>query len=41
MWSIDVENWEFFLVDFSFDECKVTFFIIFDTFSLKVDFIWY
>ena len=35
--QIDVQNWECFLVDFSFDEYEVSFFILFDNFWLKVD----
>ena len=31
-WSIDVKNWEFILVDFSFDEYEVSFLIFFDYF---------
>jgi len=29
IWSIDVQNWEFILVDFSFDEYEVSFLIFF------------
>jgi hypothetical protein len=30
IWSIDIQNWEFFLVDFSFNEYEVSFLILFD-----------
>ena len=39
--SIDVQNWEFIFVDFSFDWYEVSFLIFFDKFWLKVDFILY
>jgi hypothetical protein len=41
IWSIDVQNLEFFLVDFFFDEYEVSFLIFFDNFRLKVAFIQY
>ena len=41
IWSIDVQNWEFLLVYFFFDQYEVSFLILFDNFWLKVPFIWY
>ena len=40
-WSIDGQNWEFILVDFSFDRYEVSFLVFFDNFWLKIDFIQY
>ena len=39
--SIYIQNWEFLLVDFSFDEYEVSFRVFYDDFRLKVDFILY
>jgi hypothetical protein len=36
-----VQNWDFLLVDFSFDEYEVSFHVSFDYFQLKVYFIRY
>jgi hypothetical protein len=41
IWSIDVQNWEFILVGFSFFEYVVSFPTCFDNFCLKVYFIGY
>ena len=40
-WSIDIQNWEFLLEDFTFDEYEVSLLVFFDNFGLEVDFIWY
>jgi hypothetical protein len=37
IWSIEVQNCEYILVDFTFDEFEVYFLDFFDNFSLKVD----
>jgi len=39
--SVDIYDWEFILVDFSFDEYELSFLIFFDVSWLKVDFIRY
>jgi hypothetical protein len=36
IWTIDVQNWGLFLVDFSFDEYEVSFLVFLDNFWLKV-----
>jgi hypothetical protein len=41
IWGTDFQNWDFLLVNFSFDECEVSFFILLDKFWLKVYFIGY
>jgi hypothetical protein len=41
IWSIGVQNWEFLLVDFSFNEYEVSFLILFGNFWLRIDFIQY
>ena len=35
VWRIDVKNWQFILVNFSFDHYKVFFFMFFDNFGRK------
>ena len=39
--DIDIQNWEFLLEDFTFDEYEVSLLVFFDNFGLKVDFIQY
>jgi len=41
IWSLDIQDWEFILVDFFFDEYEVSFLIFLEIFLLKVDFIQY
>jgi hypothetical protein len=41
IWIIDIQNWDFILVDFIFDEYDVLLFVFFDKFGLVADFIWY
>ena len=41
IWSIDIQNWEFILVDFTFDEYEVSLPVFFDNFRLEVNFIRY
>ena len=41
IWSIDIQNWEFTLEDFTFDENEVSLLVFFDDFGLEVDFIRY
>ena len=37
----NIQNWEFLLEDFNFDEYEVSLLVFFDNFGLEVDFIWY
>ena len=39
--SKNVQNWDVFLIDFSFEEYDVSFLIFFDNFGLEIDFIRY
>jgi hypothetical protein len=39
--SIDIQNWEFILEDFTFDEYEVPLLLFFDNFGLEVNCIWY
>jgi hypothetical protein len=39
IWGLDVQNWDFLLVDFSFDEYEVSFPITLDNFWFNVYFI--
>ena len=39
--SIDIQNWEFLLEDFTFDEYEVPLLVFFDNFGLEVGFIRY
>ena len=41
MWSIDIQNWEFLLEDFTFDEYEVPLLVFFGNYGLEVDFICY
>ena len=41
IWSIDIQNWEFLLEDFTFDEYEVSLLVFLDDFGLEVDFIRY
>jgi hypothetical protein len=41
IWSIDTQNWEFILDDFTFDVYKVPLLVFFDNFGLDVNFIQY
>jgi hypothetical protein len=41
IWSIDIQNREFILEDFNFDEYEVSLLIFFENFGLEVDFIRY
>jgi hypothetical protein len=38
---VDFQNWEFILVDFTFDEYEVLLLVFFDNFVLEVNFIRY
>ena len=35
IWSIDIQNWEFLLEDFTFDEYEVPLLVFFDNFGLE------
>ena len=37
--ALDVQNWEFILVDFTFDNYEVPFLVFFDNFGLELNFI--
>ena len=41
IWNIAIQNWEFILVDFNFDEYEVSLLVFFDNFDLEVNFIRY
>ena len=41
IWSIDIQNWEFILEDFTFDEYEVPILVFFDKFGMEADFIRY
>ena len=40
-WSIDIQNWEFILVNFTINKYEVPLLVFFDNFGLEVDFIRY
>ena len=39
--GIDIQNWEFILEDFTFDDYEEHLLVFFDNSGLEVDFIWY
>jgi hypothetical protein len=39
--ALGIQNWEFLLEDFNFDEYELLLLVFFDNFGLEVDFIWY